>query len=243
MELQYITRTLIGSLVASVTIVALAAATFMAFEPVISIAQTSETFTVQQTITSEISFVASTSVNNLAPGIAGQTGGYATGTAQVAVLTNDSNGYNMTIRFGTSTAHEVAKMRGDVTSSFINDYTLATATTTPDYVWQDNGTGQAGEFGFTVNASDTTDIHQNFFDNNTNCGIASANGGSYEANRCWMEPTSTAYTIIDRGTATPAGSGATTTIQFKVAVPGNPSPTLQDDTYTATVTITATANP
>lgn len=212
---------------------------YFILEPVVSRAQSAnEIFTVQQTITTEISFVASTSVNNMAPALSGVTGGYATGTAQAAVLTNNQTGFNMTIDFGSTTQTNDA-MQGDTNGGYISNFDIG-ATTTPLYTFDDPLASQAAEFAYTVNASDTADIHSNFLSNGTNCGIE---GGSYEANNCWMAPSTTnAYLIIDRDTATPSGSGSTTTVQFKVAVPSNPNPALPNDTYTATVTLTASVN-
>lgn len=238
MNVTTITRSVWTAALAGVLALLLLLLSYFILEPVVSRAQATEIFTVQQSITAEISFVASTSVNNMAPSISGVSGGYSTGTAQAAVLTNNQTGYNLTIEFGSSTQVNDA-MQGDTNGGYISDYDLG-ATTTPNFTFTDPSAGGESVFAYTVNASDTTDIASGFLDNGTNCGA----GSSYTANRCWMAPSTTnAYTIIDRSSATPTGSGSTSTVQFKVAVPSNPNPALPNDTYTATVTLTASVNP
>lgn len=239
MNVTTLSRSVFTSAIAGLLAVMLLLTSYFVLEPVVSRAQSAnEVFTVQQTITAEISFVASTSVNNMAPNLSGVTGGYSTGTAQAAVITNNQTGFNMVINFGTSTQTNDA-MRGDTNDGYISDYNLG-ATTTPNFLFSDPTAGSEAVFAYTVNASNTADIASDFRDNGTNCGA----GSGYTANRCWMAPSTTAFaTIINRSTATPSGSGSTTTVQFKVAVPSNPNPALPNDTYTATVTLTATVNP
>lgn len=228
-----------SAFVAAVLAVLLILLSYFVLEPIVGRAST-EVFTVTQEITAEISFSASTTDVTMSPSLSGVTGGYASGTAQALVLTNNATGYNMDIRFGTSTSHTVAKMLGATNGGYINDYSLAGApTTSPDFTFSIGGAGTPGEFAYTVTASDSGDVDANFLDNGTNCGQA---GGSMTTNRCWMTPSSTDYRIIDRSTATP-DSSSTSTIQFLVAVPNSPNPALPNDFYTATVTLTASVNP
>ena len=91
-------------------------------------------------------------------------------------------------------------------------------------------------FAFSVNATTSTDVAAAFQNNGVNtCG----SGSTVTANTCWMGPSTTPMTIINRTVA--ATTSATTTLVFRVNVPNNPSPALQSDTYTATATLTAVA--
>lgn len=219
-----------NAFVASILVLALGIGTFFAFEPSVGRAIGSN-FTVSQTITAEISFLATTSATTMVGGIAGVTGGYATGTNMTVVSTNNSAGYNMTLQFSSSTA-----MNLNNGTSFINNYTPA-ATTAPDFVWADNSSGQAAEFGYTVRASTTGEVDPSFRNNASACNT----GATETDNRCWQNPTSTvAETIINTSSATPS---STTTIKFRVSVPNAPSPTLPTGIYVATGTLTAVVNP
>ncbi len=216
--------------VAAFLIFALGVLTFFAFEPSVGRAISSN-FTVSQTISAEISFLATTSVTTMVGSIAGVTGGYATGTNLTVVSTNNSTGYNMTLQFSSSTA-----MNLNNGVAFINNYTPA-ATSAPDFVWVDNSSGQAAEFGYTVRASTTGEVDPSFRNNGSACNV----GATETDDRCWQNPTSTvAETIINTSSATPS---STTTIKFKVAVPNSPSPTLPTGVYIATGTLTAVTNP
>ena len=92
-------------------------------------------------------------------------------------------------------------------------------------------------FGYSVEASTTADLVQAFKDDGANCNT----GAGDTANSCWLNASTTAFTIVNRSTATVA-SGATTTIKFRVVVNPNPVPTIPDDAYVATTTLTASAN-
>ena len=221
-----------NAFVATILIFALGALSFFAFEPSIGRAITSQ-FVVSQLITSEISFVATTSSSVMVGSIAGLTGGYATGTNLTVVNTNNPTGYNMTIAFPTTTSGRAMQASS---SAYINDYTPASANV-PDYNWLDNSAGQAAEFGYSVNASTTASVVQAFRNNGTLCNQS---GGSVSADKCWLNPTTTVVTIIN--SSVPSTS-STSTIKFKVAVPSNPSPALPATYYYATGTLTAVVNP
>ena len=219
---------------ASVLTMILILASFTLLEPTVSRSAVDQ-FLVTQSITEEISFIASTTDVSMEGSINGLTGGYASGTTYAVVRTNDPDGYSMTLGFSSTTAMVANNYASN--QGYVNNYSM-TATTVPDYEWTSDGT--AAEFGYTVNASNTADIASYFKDNGTNCNQSS---GGYTANRCWMSPTTTAAadTIVNRTSA--ASSGATTSIYFKIEVPSNPTPGLPSDTYTATATLTATNNP
>lgn len=229
-------RTLVNlrdSFVSSLVIVSLVVATFVILEPVVSRSQATDTFTISQQITGEISFTTFAQDVSMVGTIAGLTGGTATGSAYVRVRTNDDDGYNMTIRYPYATT---TGMDGATTTSYINNYTPATPGA-PDFNWVNNSTGQAAEFGYTVKASTTADVATLFRNDGAVCGVA----GSDAANKCWMNPSTTAITVINR-TSGAAPLGATSTFLFKVYVPNNPNPSLEADTYVATATLTATNN-
>jgi hypothetical protein len=223
------------SLVSAVLIVAILMASFVLIEPVVSRGQASDTFTIEQTITGEISFLTFAQDVTMNGSIAGLTGGTATGSAFVKVRTNDDDGYNMTIRFPFSTT---TGMDGETTNAYINNYTPSTPGT-PDFNWANNSAGQASEFGYTVKSSSTADVATRFRNNGSVCNNAS---GGDVATKCWMNPSTTAIQVINRTTGGAAPQGATTTFMFKVYVPSAANPSLQTDTYNATATLTATNN-
>lgn len=228
--IKYI-RILGDSFTATLLCIAVAMLTFVVLEPTVGRAIT-DSFTVSQTITDEISFLVTADDVTMNGSIQGLTGGYATGTTMVVVRSNDEAGYNMTLHFATSSSGHAMQASS---TAYINDYTPASPGV-PDFTWVDNTSGQSSEFGYTVSASTTGEVSTLFRNNGTVC-----NAGSNEtADRCWLNPTTTPHTIVS--SAAPV-SGSTTTIKFKVAVPNNPSPALPSGTYVATGILTATNNP
>lgn len=205
------------------------------WQPMVARSQSaSDEFIVTQTITGEISFSVAAADVTMNGSINGLTGGVATGTTQVVIQSNDADGYNMTLVFPYATT---SGMQANNTASVINNYT-PTSATVPDLNWADNAAGGAAEFGYSVSASTTADLALAYRNNGTVCGNSSG-GDVYR--KCWFNASITPATIINR-TSGAAPNGATTTIRFKVAVPNNPSPSLDADTYTATATLTATNN-
>jgi hypothetical protein len=225
----------IKSLIKDAGVVALATVTLLAFvfsmmEPALTFGQVNSVFTITQQIDGEISFTVPAANITMAGAIQGITGGTATGTTQTVVRTNGTNGYNMTIAFSTSSS----AMRGVVSSSTaIRDYGTSTAAF-PTFAFNSSTSAQ---FGYSITASTSADVAQAFLNNGTTCN---ASGGSSTVDRCWKGPATTTYMVVNR--TTPAGGGATTTIKFVVNVPSNPSPSLVQDFYQATATLTATNN-
>jgi len=238
MNISHLTRSIGASIVAASLALLMILLSYFIFEPVVSRAQT-DVFEVSQLIVSEISFVASTTDVVMSPSINGLTGGFASGTTQARVRTNNSTGYTMDIRFGTTSGVVNDIMWGDVNNGSIGNYDPASPGT-PDFNFSDPASGNESVFAFTVNASTSDDVTGAFEDDGSTCG--SEAGGNFTAGRCWMAPTTTNFTIINSSSATP-DSGATSTIRFKVAVPNNANPVVPNDTYVATVTLTATTNP
>ena len=200
---------------------------FLTFEPMVSHSgfASPNTFTVSQTILAEISFLVTTPNVTMNGSINGLTGGNATGSTQAVVQTNSATGYTMDITFGSSSP----AMRGNVTAGTgIRDYAASTTGATFAFI-----ASTSAVFAYTVSASNTLDVAQAFRDDGTLCGVSTGD----TANACWRGPTTTAVRIVSRTSA--ATNGATTTIQFRVNVPNNPSPSVNADTYTATATLTA----
>jgi len=202
-------------------------ASFVTYEPSLLGAATSQ-FTVTETVTQEISFKTAATNVTLAS-LPGQTGGTANGGTQVVVSTNDPLGYDMTIVSSSSPA-----LQGNTPGGTIPDYVPAVYGT-PDYTFA-VAANKAG-FGYTVEASSSSDLDQAFLDNSTTCGL----GSTDTADKCWYTSTTTAKRIVHRTTVPPT-SGATTTIKFRLTINSNPTPAITSDSYTATSTLTATAN-
>ncbi len=214
----------------TVMLICVAAFTFMLCEPAISSA-IEDQFKITQVVTAEISFLTPASDITMSPTIAGLTGGTSNGSTQVVVLTNNVSGYTMTL-----TASSSAGMIGNSQGGTIAAYVPAVSGV-PDYSF--NTTNDA-RFGYTVEASTTADLDQSFKDNGSVCNTGALDTVTADST-CWLNASTAAETIVNRTTATP-GSGATTTIKFRVEIDGNPSPAIPQDTYVATTTLTATAN-
>lgn len=143
----------------------------------------------------------------------------------------------MTLKFA-STSPMIRNTGG----GYIPSYIYSTSTT--DYPSGFNTTPSNAQFGFTANASNTTEVSAVFKGNGTTlCG--SSNGSTFVSSLCWRGASTTdasaATTIILSGAPTPS-SGSTSTVQFRITIPNNPSPSVPDGTYTATATLTATDN-
>ena len=228
-----------SSFVAAVLMVTLGVLSYFAFEPTISRSATAPEdgqFTVTQNIGESISFIVTPGDVSMVGSIDGLAGGYATGTTYVVVRTNNATGYNMTLQFADAGSTNHAMQASS--SAYINNYS-PTVVGTPDYSWEDNTSGQPGEFGYTVRASSTGEVAQIF----QNDGASTCNTGSSEDdNTCWMSPTTTGTGTTIVNSSAPS-SGSTSTIKFKIVVPNAPSPSLPSGVYVATGTLTATTNP
>lgn len=221
------------SLLAAFLAIAIVAVGFFMVEPQVGQAVTSGPFTIKTTITDEISFLVDASNVTATGSINGLTGGTANGSTTVVVRTNDTDGYNMTISFFDNGSPQA--MRGDVSNSAsIRDYPSTGGE--PTFAFSTASTSSV--FGYTVDATDPTDLDPSFtHDGATACDGSGTPGGGVN---CWMEPTVSPYTIIDRNSS--ATNGATSTLYFRIHVPNNPNPGLVADVYTATATLTALNN-
>lgn len=224
----------VNATIASLMVVALLAVTYFVFEPMVSLADSTSTFTVKEQITSEIAF--QTAANNvvMTPSIQGLTGGNAFGTSTFVINTNNAGGYHVDLTFSSTTA-----MHGDgTTTSSISNYAPVSAGT-PDYAW--SVPAHTGMFGFTAYAKTTpSDVDAKFKNNGSACNT----GTGTALGKCWFgaADATSPVTIINRPNATP-GTGATSTLVFQVGVTSNPSPAIQTGYYTATATLTAITNP
>jgi hypothetical protein len=213
----------------AISIVLVGALTYSLIEPTIgrAAASATDTFLITQQITDEISFLTTAADVTMVGSIQGVTGGAATGTTFAVVRSNSNSGYTMDITFSGAPA-----MRGTSTlSTAIRDFASSSSMVQPSFAFT---ASTAAQFGYTVAASTTSDLDPSFLNNGTTCNA----GVSYTANTCWMSPSTTAFRIVNRSTSAP--TGATTTLTFRVTVPSNPSPALDEDFYVATATLTAT---
>ncbi len=203
---------------------------FLVVEPAIGNA-IEDQFTITQSVTAEISFLTPSSDITMSPSLAGLTGGTANGSTYVRVLTNNALGYSMTL-----TASSSSGMIGNTQGGTIPAL-VPTVANVPNYSFSTMGSNLAG-FAYTVEASTTGEVTQLFRDN----GSTTCNTGSTEGtDTCWLNSSTTAVSIINRSTATPA-SGATTTIKFRTIIMPSPAPAIPQDTYVATTTLTAVTN-
>jgi hypothetical protein len=231
MNTNYHIKSLKQTFLATFIIVTLIASCFFMFEPRVGMAVTSGPFTVKQTVTAEISFLVDASNVTMSGSINGITGGTSNGTTTAVVRTNNPTGYIMSIAFANNTTANA--MLGDTTANeSIRDYTASSSE--PTYTFHTSSSSAV--FAYTASAANTSDLDQSFKDDGSGlCNSGSNDTSGYST--CWMEPSTSGFQIVDRGTDAP--SGATTTVNFRVYVPNSPSPSLQADTYTATATLTA----
>lgn len=231
MNTQHYLHASTQAFVASVLAVTVLMMSYFIIEPQVGQAQaTSGPFTIKTTITGEISFLVNAANVIATTSINGITGGTANGSTTAVVQTNSSTGYEMSIAFANNTTPNA--MRGDSSlSESIRDYPATGGE--PTFLFSTAST--AAVFGYTVSAALDTDLDPSFLDDGSSCNQVA---GDYTADRCWMEPSTSNFQIIDRTSA--ATTGATTTVHFRIYVPNNPSPAVVTDTYTATATLTAT---
>ena len=221
--------TISNSFISSVIALLLSFAVFLVCEPNIGQAIVS-TFRITQSVTAEISFVVTPSNVAMSPSIAGITGGNSAGTTSVRVRTNNDIGYNMTIAFSSTTAMRQTS-QGNLGS--ISNYNPTTINV-PDFAFTNEVFSQ---FGYTVIASTSADLNTSFRDSGAACNTSTGN----LANSCWLNPSTTAKTIIN--TSLPStSSGSTSTIAFRINIPPNPVPLVPEGGYTATATLTAVIN-
>lgn len=218
---------------AAVTAVTVAFLSFVALEPVALKAQDSQDITISQTITGETSFTSDPTNVSMDQTIASITGGTSNGTTSFTVQSNNASGYNVTMAF-----EDDASMQLDGGGAEIPDY-IEDTPGTPDYGFGANGATGAAQFGFSVLGATAGIVASNYRDNNTDtCGVGAFNGYG----QCWSAGSTTDLVILDSSSPT-AGGGDESSVLFRVHVPATPSPAVPAGDYTATATLTVTANP
>lgn len=157
----------------------------------------------------------------LSGAITTESGGQANGSVVWTVITDNSAGYTLAIKAAASPAFVSS-------SNSFADYTPVSGSD-PDYTWSvdDN----VKEFGFTPEG---TDIVAKYKDNGASCNTGSGN----TASACWDDLTTSDQTISQRASAT-GGSGVSTTVRFRAEAGASSAPAA--GTYTASITVTATA--
>jgi hypothetical protein len=196
-------------------------------EPIVgrTAATAQDTFLVRQQITDEISFQTTAADVTMAGSIQGVSGGQATGSTFAVVRSNSNSGFTIDLAFENNPA-----MLGETTGNTgIRNYGPS-----PEPTYGFNSSTSA-QFAYTVSASSSSDLDPSFLNNgSTDCN----SGSTYTPYQCWKGPATTDFRIINRNSSAP--NGATTTLTFRIVVPSNPSPALDEDFYTATATLTAT---
>jgi len=134
------------------------------------------------------------------PSIDGLTGGRATATGTIHILTNNSAGY--TLQISASTSPAMKSMNASSSGSFA-DYSPAGVA--PDYDWSVASTGSA--FGFSPSG---VDVVTRYYNNGSSCNQPS---GSNTFDKCW-EGISTTAMIISQSAVANEASGTDTYIKF-----------------------------
>ena len=218
----------------TIAVVMIAAVSFWLLEPTVSRAITDD-FTVSQVISGAISFQTNPGDITMVGTLDGLTGGTSYGTTTTRVRTNNATGYNMTIQFSSTTA--MGRNGGGYIPNFVY------STSTDGYPAGFDISSAGSQFGFSVNASNTADISPVFTHSGSACGTT--NNVSFAVNNCWRGASSTDETfeteLINTSVPTP-GSGSTSTVQFRITIPSNPTPAVPNGTYVATATLTAIDN-
>lgn len=162
----------------------------------------------------------------MTPEISGISGGVASGTSVVNVLTNNQSGYTLMIRSSSSPALQTTS-----TGFSFSDYTNSSAPT-PDFIW--NIDSDTSEFGFTV---DGLDIVQNYRDNGSVCNQLI---DSYSEHSCWSPLLGNNTNISYSNSPNHSSGGSNTLLEFMAeSGPGNVQ---EPGVYQSQVILTAFMN-
>lgn len=201
------------------------------FEPaLLSGASASDAVTLTQTVTAglAVSDCANTSFN---PASRSGFGDDTVASASCTWNVKTANGAGFSMTLAASTDPALCILAGCGTANFA-DYTEAEEGT-PDFTWDVPTT--ASEFGYTVEPASVGDTVQKFLDNGSSCGVGSLN----TVDRCFLDFSTSAFTIINRSTST-ASAGQNEIVKFWNEI--GSSVVQQAGTYQATITATVTDN-
>ena len=199
----------------------------------VSTSPQTQSFSVSLAVMSEITITAPSNVT-MTPaiyGITGNLGAPASGSTSFTVKTNNATGFNLTVHSSTNPALSTG-------SYYFNDYTTLGAV--PDFSWQSPAASSA-TFGFSVGASGVngSDAVLDFIAMSGLglCGVMP--GDPNDTEHCFrgFEGT-TPITIVNRSTNT-GSAGVTETLAFRAE---SNAAFLVQDTYAATITVTAATN-
>ena len=207
---------------------------FLCFEPQLSKAVADE-ITVTQDVSVEIS-ISSPSNVTMSASIPGMTGGLATGSATWTVVTNNNTGFILKLASSTNPA-----LAGATQGDSFADYT-ETVADTPDYDW--TVAESDAEFGYTVEPATAADTVQAFLNAAGPAAPCNTVGGIETADKCWLDFAAAGLNVINRSSETTV-SGEAEVIKFKAELNGPATDAdgfLIEDSYTATITATATIN-
>jgi len=195
---------------------------YACIEPVL-VKAVSDDVGVSQSVASEIA-ISSPADITMSPEISGLTGGMGEGSATWTVITNDTSGFNLSLKASTDPA---------LASGSYNfaDYTIAAAV--PDFVW--SVAADASEFGFTIEAETAADLVSDFLDDGSVCGA----GASDTADACWGGFSTSDQTVVNRASQTDL-SGEDEVIKFRAE--SGASRFQEFGEYVATITVTAVTN-
>ena len=217
-----------NALIAAAVALGLLVASFSMFEPAVTHGQ--ESFTVNQEITGEISFLTTPNDVSMDTTIAGGiTGGNSLGTTTFNISSNDADGYTVTLAFSSTTA------MNSTSSPHLHIDNYIPTVSPSDYDMDNIGDGEHG-FGYAVyNQTTPLDVANTF----EHGGASDCNNtGNATIQKCWYNKAdaTSAETIIDASGPT-VGTGATTTITFQVVLGTNSG--VATGWYRATGTLTA----
>lgn len=207
-----------------------AVATWVMYEPQLMKAATSDVVVVTQQVSTGLAISDCTNFEmNPSPRSGFGDDTVASGSCTWNVKTANSAGFSMSLRASTDPALCIAA--GCATANFA-DYTEVNDGT-PDFTWDVPTT--AAEFGYTVEPASVGDTVTKFLDNGSACGVGAANG----TDTCWMDFSTTNYTVINRTTVT-GSAGHNEVVKFWNEI--GSSVVQQSGTYSATITATVTDN-
>jgi len=182
-----------------------------------------QSFSVNLSVLSEITITAPSNVTML-PAIYGITGGLATGTTSFTVKTNNATGFNVTAHASTNPALATGSYN-------FADY-APVSPGTPDYAWQ-SPAASTTTFGFSV-VSNVADF--DFWHNGASCGDTPVIN-NYD--HCFMGFAGTTPITIMNGDGNTEASGEVGELFFYAE---SNAAFLVQDTYAATITVTAATN-